>query len=100
VKSKRRPGGIGFAFHRAGSNSGLFQGFCFLKSAKNDLKMRCQNVKLFLREPLVNFVCHTRQFGHLKRMRLVLDEITGNIKTRGFPVPSHGGSANPWPRPG
>ena len=34
------------------SNSGLFQGFCPLKSAKNDLKMRCQNVKLFLREPL------------------------------------------------
>ena len=30
----------------------LFQGFCFLKYAKNDLKMRCQNVKLFLREPL------------------------------------------------
>jgi hypothetical protein len=33
------------------SNSGLFQGFCSLKSAKNDLKMGCQNVKLFLREP-------------------------------------------------
>ena len=30
----------------------LFQGFCFLKYAENDLKMRCQNVKLFLREPL------------------------------------------------
>ncbi|OPX40017.1 MAG: hypothetical protein B1H11_01390 [Desulfobacteraceae bacterium 4484_190.1] len=25
-----------------------------MKSAENDLKMRCQNVKLFLREPLGN----------------------------------------------
>ena len=40
MKSKRR------------SNSWLFQGFCFLKSAENDLKMRYRNVKLFLREPL------------------------------------------------
>ena len=35
------------------SNSGLFQGFCFFKSAENDLKMICRNVKLFLSEPLV-----------------------------------------------
>ena len=40
-------------------NSGLFQGFCFLKSAKNELKMRCQNVKLFFREPLVEH-CRAR----------------------------------------
>ena len=35
------------------SNSLLFQDFCSLKSAKDNLEMRCQNVaKLFLREPL------------------------------------------------
>ena len=41
MKSKRR------------SNSGLFQGFCASKYVKSDLKMRCQNGNLFLREPLV-----------------------------------------------
>jgi len=37
--------------NRRRSNSELFQGFCFLTAAENDLKMKCQNVKLFLREP-------------------------------------------------
>jgi len=42
---EKAPGGIGFAFHRAGSNHALsaISRFLFLKI--------CQNVKLFLREP-------------------------------------------------
>ena len=33
--------------------AGLFRGFCGCGSDKDGLKMGCENVKLFLREPLV-----------------------------------------------
>ncbi len=48
-----------------------------MKSAKNDLEMRCQNVKLFMREPLLHHGMIIVGLPYAFQGQMRIDEITG-----------------------